>query len=48
MHWYLELSRVLDRERESADPLVRRLVLAEPHRLAIEQPHYEQRRSRSA
>jgi hypothetical protein len=41
LEWYLELSRVLGRERESADPLVQRLVMAEPHRLAVDQPHYE-------
>lgn len=39
---YLELARVLGREHESADPLVDRFVLAEPHRLVVDQPHYEQ------
>ena len=37
----LLLSRVLGRERETADPLVRRFVTAEPHRLVVSQPHYE-------
>lgn len=39
---YLELARILGREHESADPLVTRLVLSEPHRLVTDQPHYEQ------
>lgn len=38
---YLELARILEREHESADPLVQRFVLAEPHRLVVDQPHYE-------
>ena len=40
--WHVELARVLGRESEAADALASRFVLADPHRLAIEQPHYEQ------
>ena len=39
--WLLDLSEVLGREREAADPLVDRFVLSEPHRLLVDQPHYE-------
>ena len=42
MVWHLDLARVLGKESEAADSLVSRFVLADPHRLAIEQPHYEQ------
>ncbi len=37
----MQLARVLGRGPEAADPLAQRFVLAEPHRLAIDQPHYE-------
>lgn len=39
--WLLELASLLERERETADPLVRAWVLSEPRRLHTDQPHYE-------
>lgn len=39
--WMLDLSEVLERREEAADPVARRLVLADPPRLVTDQPHYE-------
>ncbi|MCC6872962.1 MAG: serine/threonine protein kinase, partial [Sandaracinaceae bacterium] len=38
--WYLRLADTLERGAE-AEALVERFVLAEPHRLLVDQPHYE-------
>ncbi len=38
---FLQLASFLGRGPEAADPLARRFVLADPHRLAINEPHYE-------
>ncbi|MEQ9073536.1 MAG: serine/threonine-protein kinase [Sandaracinaceae bacterium] len=39
--WLLELAALLEREHETADPLVRAWVLGDVHRLHTDQPHYE-------
>ncbi|MFK7989644.1 MAG: protein kinase [Sandaracinaceae bacterium] len=41
LSWLLRLAEVLGRQNEAADPLVERFVLADDHRLLVDQPHYE-------
>jgi len=41
VEFLMQLATLLGRDAEAADPLAQRFVLAEPHRLMVDQPHYE-------
>ncbi|MCA9606507.1 MAG: serine/threonine protein kinase [Myxococcales bacterium] len=38
---FMQLASFLGRDAEAADPLARRFILADPHRLMLSEPHYE-------